>query len=117
MTSINLSLSKEDKELLAEVIRDSVKSEVRDAIRQIKMEMDMPEILTKKDVMAALDISRNKVTELFVNRPDFPVSRQVGEASPRVHRNELIEWMFPKDKELRKNRAKEFDMSQWDRIS
>ncbi|WP_079475587.1 hypothetical protein [Marinococcus halophilus] len=114
---MQFELAKNDREMLQEFIQTAIKTEVREAMRQMQLESQMPEVMTRRDLMNFLGINANRASELLNHREGFPVSREIGESTPRIHRDQLIEWLFPKDEQKREERAQEFDIAKWDRIS
>lgn len=59
-------------------------------IDEIRVQYEIPPLLTRKQFMELVGIGETKCAELF-NREDFPVCREFGH--PRVRTEKLFEWI------------------------
>jgi hypothetical protein len=60
----------------------------------------LPEILTAKDIANHLKISRKRVYELFVLKPEYGGIPNIAiGASKRVRREKFLEWLKRKEEE------------------
>lgn len=117
MTALTFTLSSEDKAEIRELVQHAMKEELRDALQQMQMETTLPEIMTRTQLRKHLHVSEYTISQLINHRPGFPVSHEIGEASPRFHREAIINWMFPKEEALREQRKREFKLDEWDERS
>ncbi|WP_432355270.1 DNA-binding protein [Sporosarcina sp. A2] len=72
-----------------EALRQIIREEVRDAIQERMASNTLPPLLTRKEMMALLQISHSKAAELLA-RPDFPVFREAGLLIPT---DKLFKWI------------------------
>ena len=73
----------------ADALRQMIREEVREAVKEHSKAQELPPMLTVTELMELLHIGRTKASELL-GRADFPVFREAGVLIPI---NLLFEWI------------------------
>ena len=71
------------------VLRQIIREEVSNAVREVVKTKELPPFLTRTQLMELLHIGQTKTSELL-GRPDFPVFREAGLLIPT---KQLFEWI------------------------